>query len=428
MSDAVNDGVRTHHGGLAKDELGAHEALQVIAEMARTPVWATFRVLHDQLAALDALEVADEISAGVRGLDRGNVRRTALWLVENGTRRNAVAIGLVLLGLSGDERDRDTLLLLGSLETLTLYAVVALRRSQPDPETAVFELARRVRGWGRIHCVERLVGTGDVEIKQWLLRGGFHNGVLDDYLAYIAATTGGLADALDQSEVDDELLDSAGEIILAMRPGGPAKDMTDYADGPRVTDRYLQLVRERPPTLARAATVLAVGAFPDMGPAWTAVVQEALDDPQAYRRAIGIAEALGLPYKHKVPGWLVRDPYRWNLWRHVPDVDTLVDLADRLLPLADLATGPTTEIGLGHEYDADESLVAVVDVLADHPGTGWRFVRAALANRTVRARFAAVRTLTAWPRSEEADEAVRTALAVEPEDQVRADLEAYFTR
>src|SRR4051812_37951129 len=155
MSDAVNDGVRTHHSDLAEDELGAYEALRVIAEMARVPVWATLRVLHDQLAALDALEVADEISAGVRGLDRRNVRRTALWLVENGTRRNAVAIGLVLLGLSGDERDRDTLLLLGSLESLTLYAVVALRRSQPDPDTAVFELARRVDGWGRIHCVER---------------------------------------------------------------------------------------------------------------------------------------------------------------------------------------------------------------------------------------------------------------------------------
>ena len=62
----------------------------------------------------------------------------------------------MLLGVAGDGRDRDLLLLLGALEDLTLYAVVALARTQPDPDRAVFEMARRVAAWGRIQAVERL--------------------------------------------------------------------------------------------------------------------------------------------------------------------------------------------------------------------------------------------------------------------------------
>ena len=67
----------------------------------------------------------------------------------------------MLLGLAGDGRDQELLLLLGALEDLTLYAVVALARTQPEPARAVFEMARRVAAWGRIQAVERLKGTSD---------------------------------------------------------------------------------------------------------------------------------------------------------------------------------------------------------------------------------------------------------------------------
>jgi len=81
-----------------------------------------------------------------------------------------VAAGIVLLGLAGDARDRELLLLLGTLEELTLYAAVALQRSQPDRDQAIYALARRVDGWGRIQAVEQLRGTQDPEIRAWLLR------------------------------------------------------------------------------------------------------------------------------------------------------------------------------------------------------------------------------------------------------------------
>jgi len=134
----------------------------------------TLQHLHDIAADQDPLPIADAVTSDltVRDLPTGQLRQIGRWLAEYGTRRNAVALGILLLGLAGDHRDRDLLLLLGSLEDLSLYAAVALTRSQPDRDQALFDLARQVAGWGRIQTVRRLAGTQDPQIKAWLLRHG----------------------------------------------------------------------------------------------------------------------------------------------------------------------------------------------------------------------------------------------------------------
>jgi len=86
--------------------------------------------------------------------------------------------------------------------------------------------------------------------------------VLNEYLAHMAATTGDLYSALLDPEPDEALLDGAGDIIDALcAVGGPAKDIRDYADGPAVIGRYLALVGNRPPNLARVSTVLRLGRY-----------------------------------------------------------------------------------------------------------------------------------------------------------------------
>jgi hypothetical protein len=69
--------------------------------------------------------------------------------------------------------------------------------------------------------------------------------VMNEYLAYPCAVGGGLRDALYASEVDDDLLHAAGEIIDALLMGGPAKDIHDYADAADVILRYLELLDSR---------------------------------------------------------------------------------------------------------------------------------------------------------------------------------------
>ena len=56
----------------------------------------------------------------------------------------------------------------------------------------------------------------------WLLREGFRNEVMNEYLAHLAATTGDLYTALLDPEPDEALLDGAGGIIDALCAAGGA--------------------------------------------------------------------------------------------------------------------------------------------------------------------------------------------------------------
>jgi len=456
MVGAVLDGVRTHHFGSAPDPDAAARIADLVADLVTgPPSQSACAGLHAALAGQPALQVADGLGGQVRrrGLPADRVRAVGRWLAEYGTRRDAVAGGIVLLGVAGDRRDRDLLLLLGALEDLTLYAVVALARTQPDPDRAVFEMARRVAAWGRIQAVERLKGTSDPQIRGWLLREGFRNEVMNEYLAHLAATTGDLYTAMLDPEPDEALLDGAGGIIDALcAVGGPAKDIRDYPDGPAVIGRYLTLVRDRAPSLARAAIVLGLGDFLESGeaagldwgsgsrdelrdacrvlarrPSWRAVVEGALADPDlaAFRRALWPAAQLGIPTRHRVRARLRTDPFDGYLWalllEDCPDaeIDDLITLAQELLPVSELAAGPASSHGIGSGYyPPDHVLDQIVTWLGAYPGRGWILIRTALRNPVIRCRNMAIRTLARWPVHAVpagAAAAVRDALQAEPE-------------
>ena len=464
MVGSVLDGVRTHHFGSAPDPDAAARIADLVADLVTgPPSQSACAGLHAALAGQPTLQVADGLGGQVRrrGLPADRVRAVGRWLAEYGTRRDAVAGGIVLLGVAGDGRDRDLLLLLGALEDLTLYAVVALARTQPDPDRAVFEMARRVAAWGRIQAVERLKGTSDPQIRGWLLREGFRNEVMNEYLAHLAATTGDLYTAMLDPEPDEALLDGAGGIIDALcAVGGPAKDIRDYPDGPAVIGRYLTLVRDRAPSLARAAIVLGLGDFLESGeaagldwgsgsrdelrdacrvlarrPSWRAVVEGALADPDlaAFRRALWPAAQLGIPTRQRVRARLRTDPFDGYLWQSLledcPDaeIDDLITLAQELLPVSELAAGPASSHGIGSGYyPPDHVLDQIVTWLGAYPGRGWILIRTALRNPVIRCRNMAIRTLARWPAHAVpagAAAAVRDALQAEPEPSTRDAME-----
>ena len=457
ISPVVSEGIRTHHmaSGDGRSADAATLADQIQALVWHQPTMGALESLHDAAAVVPPVDVADALVQDLRErrLAPERLRQIGLWLAEYGTRRGPVAIGIILLGLAGDGRDRDLLLLLGALEDLTLYAVVALRDSQPDRDEAVFDLARRAHGWGRIHAVDRLAGTDDPQIKAWLLREGFRNEILDEYLAHTAATTGDLAGALAQDTIDEALLDGAGGILLALCNGGPARDMTDYPDGPLAIQRYLTHAGRWQPTLSRIAIVATLHRFITSAKAdqlpwaasqrtrlsdrcaaltsrtdWRAVVDQTLtsDDSDEFHQAIWPATTLGIQFADRLRHHLRKSPYDIHLWFALvddhEDLDGTLQLAAELLPLAALATGPGLDWGLGADDGPEHILDVIVSRLDAHPGKGWPLIRVALSNATIRNRNMALNALEAWPVEaipSQAYEAVRDALRIEPDEKIR---------
>lgn len=458
------DGVLSHHTSGGGDHAAA-EALGAAIVSAATGRDDT--TLLDLAADVNVSQI-DAVLDDVRqyNLDPAAVERLGLRLATTAETPGAVKLGIGLLGRFGDGTHRDVLLTLGRHSEFTLYAAVALASGR-DADDDLWQLARQVHGWGRIHLVERLADSPRADIREWILRSGFRNSVMNEYLAWYAATAGGLLGHLLVDEVDEELLLAAADILDALIQGGPARDMDDYADGAAATMAYLALISgDRGRDLAHLLTTDAIrrytaaerddrpwppGWTPELrqacatacaqiiaAPYWPALVTAAIesDDEALAWKAGQASRILGISTMDTLMRQLRRrdDSEKWyDLMSQADEssIDAVLDLAGELLPLADIATGPTAALGIGPEFAPHESLDRVVGALPDWPGRGWKLIDAALRSPGVRLRNMAVRALGAWSHEQWTDtvrESVRQALAHEPDSDLRARMQALLAQ
>jgi hypothetical protein len=318
--------------------------VEAIRDVTAAPSARSLKHVYDLLSDDRALAVVDallETVAARKDLDAERLRSFARWLVTRAPDRNAVKMGVALLGIFHGDADRELFLTVGRHEEFTLFSAVALQNSLSEPEPALFELANSVHGWGRIQVVERLRTTKDARVKRWLLREGYKNSIMYEYLAHLCATAGGLREELEAREVDDALLAGAGDILrtLVDGQGGPAEGMDDYSDGAIAATQYLRHLRHRLSNAplghlmalsaltrfvneqnadwgARAAKgwtpelrseIRAQGEALIAAPRWRELVDEGLASPnnQTFYEASAAAKVLGIDtWERHLPTWM----------------------------------------------------------------------------------------------------------------------------
>ena len=455
------DGVSSHHmagGGDARRAKRLHRALR---DVLREPAPAALRRLYELLLDGSAIGLVDpllERAAGGQDLPADRLGELARWIARDAPDREPVKVALALLGAAGGPEDIDLVATLGRHEELTLYVGVALMKLGGDrAEELVFDLAQQVSGWGRIHLVERLAGTGSPAIQAWMLREGYRNDVMIEYLAHICATTGRLRQALEADEVDPALLTGAGELIEALIAGGPAEDMDDYDDGAAVVERYVHHLGAEPRGLDQLVIVDQIGRFLDgdgdwaarAGRGWTTARREALrartreiiaaphwpdavraglaaSDPDTFHAASRAAGILDIDtWDHQFARLEAGDEHAWYAVMQTDDparIDRVVAHAERALPLEDIATGPAEELGFGPAWRSHGHLDVVLQDLRRFPGKGWPLLRAGLQSPVVRNRHMALRALSAWSRPAWPPDAESTLIQArdrEPDPDVR---------
>ncbi|WP_026426021.1 hypothetical protein [Actinokineospora inagensis] len=425
-----------------------------------------YRDLYTALCERSVLDELADVLVGVRALGMPDaVRGVGRRLATEGEHRAPVKFGIALLGLGVDAGDTPLLLRLGRHEEFTPFAYDAVRAADPEPDPALLALADGVAGWGRINVVERFGDDTSPLLRNWLLRGGFRNTVLDGYLALRAATVGGMAAALTAEEVDDELLDAAVDIVCALIEGGPAEDIDDYPDAPVALTLLLTHLTWRARTLrhfvgtARISEFLAgpgwdaryaagwdlarhdtlVRRCRDLiaNPTWRTLTLAALDSPddRTFHDACHAAAVLDID---RYPATLRRtrataSPGDWTtlLAQATPTrLPEILTLATVQLPLADLATGPHDISAIPLRWTAYTILDTVVTALRAFPGMGVDFVLASLRSPVLSNRVMAVRTLTGWgPESwlPEVQSTLRAAVAEEPDPTVRESMAQLLT-
>ncbi len=427
------------------------------------------RELYDLASQESLLSVIDPLIAELEKSPKqeNGIRLAAIgrYFATRFGRREAVKFGLALLGAFGSIEDSEIPRTLGKNDEFTLYAAVAAARLSEHPEQELWEMARSVRGWGRVQIVRWLKDTQDEEIRAWMLRDGFRNEVMNEYLACICARAGHLHEALALKFVDQPLLDGSADIIQALIEGGPAEGIDDYEHASEVCESYLNLIWSQPTSaLNHFLTVLRVRNFLGGTSGWEKRLAAGWTEPQRERmKAIcqsivgretwkpllaealasaneqeffegdQVAQLLGIDtwevHLKRVRKSLISSSSWYRLMRQTDEVriDDILRFAESVLPFEQIETGPGNELGLGPEFQPHGVLDFILQDLSRFPNRGWRFIKAGLSSPVVRNRNMAIRTLACWPRTSWTNEmqaVVQCARDAEPNKDVKQRLES----
>ncbi len=461
------DGVAVYHMGVGADPEQSNKLLSLVCDYCKAPSVRNKLAVYKYVMQVHTLSIIDTFVEKLRQESRLNTNRLyelAKSFAIEATDREPVKWGVAILGIFGKADDKSLFRVLGRHDEFTLFAVVALSNGEGDVEQDIWELAKQVKGWGRIHAVEHLAKTEDATIKNWLLREGYKNWIMEEYLAYTCATAGGLLTALQTEQIDAELLEAAGDIIRALIAGGPANGMDEYDDGAMTVEYYLRHLVSQASSLSQFLTVDAIGCFLSeedsdwvarasrgwtserratlseqcceimQRPFWPDMIRAGLESPDemnffAANQAAAILKIDAWDYHWKRLRDKPLEPGRWYDamqscgQTHVGDV---VAFAEQVLPLNEIATGPGKENGLGERFMTHSSLNFIVQDLGRFPGVGFSLIEVALKSPVISNRNMALKALekwgkTIWPAS--TIPILHGALEIEPDEKVRESIQ-----
>lgn len=439
-----------------------YRALQVVLEDAAPTKLERF---YEQLLQQGAIEFIDPLMDEIiqrKDLDPQRLERLAGWIAQNSPDREPIKFALALLGIVRSSKYDSVIAILGRHEEFTLYAVVAFSNiGGNDVEAKIWDLAKHVHGWGRIHAVHRLAETTNPQLKAWFLREGYKNYILYEYLAYTCAVAGGLRQELEKDSVDPELLAGAADILQALFVGGPAEEMADYDDGAAVATRYVHHLGDEPRELRHLKTIDSIeeylqddselqeraerGWTPKVRdkllwriktlkelPHWKELVLAGLDSTNrsAFYEANSAARILGIDtWPHhfarlesgRDDGW-----YYVMQSKDLDRIDQVLALAEKTFSIEEIASGPTTSLGFGPQWRIHTQLDFILQELRHFTGRGWWLIRASLRSPLIRNRNMALQALATWGKPNwpaDAEHCLEMALAGEVDDQVRRAIE-----
>lgn len=432
------DGVFGHHVGEGESEAEARQIAEWIKSIAEEDTIEPKMELYEKLQEDKLVGLIDPVLNKMVEFAlpiQPYLHNYARWLAFDSPDRGAVKFGIAILGLIRDPQDMPDILTLGKHEEFTLFASVALTNSDENPEMQLWQLAQFVDGWGKIQIVERLADTQHPEIKKWLVREGYKNSIMYEYLAYVCAEGGELKKELSAPDIDDELLRGAGDIIEALVNGGPAQDIRTYQDGSEVFRLYIGHLKKAGKYQLRDFLVLRTMQrfiqneerdwtwLEKMGwtedarnnllieihqlikkDLWRELVlkaQSSKDETELWW-ANSVARAIGMDMWEIHWKRLRDNPRQSVLWYHVTEdlneerMDKIIALAKAQLPMDEIAAGPADELGMGPAFEAHRSLDFVLQYLGKYPGKGGDLIKTALRSPVTRNRNMALKVLSEW--------------------------------
>jgi hypothetical protein len=386
-------------------------------------------------------------------------------LTSNSDKRNAVKFGIAILGLCQNKSVLNDIKILGLHDEFTVYATIAIARLSDNAENDLWDLAKKVDGWGKIQLVDRLSRPDVSEsIKDWLIYEGYKNSIMYEYLAYTCAINGELHKKLKTDVINEKLFKSASDIIEALIAiGGPAEDITTYPFASQVIQDFIRHAKIQANDISDFNALHKIKDFlvelqNDIGEHnengwnqdiisnciieivkilnsrdWKVAVNEGLksNDNVMYWNAKHAAVKLEIDLWETVWAKLQAKPLDFSNWYDVtyyckPEhSDKIIDFALKHLPLDEMATGPRDSFGFGENYNNFNSLDTVITFLKNYPKKGEQIILTGLKSPVTRNRNMAIKVLEKWKKenwSSDIEREIRHLNEVEPNTDTKENI------
>jgi hypothetical protein len=285
----------------------------VLREFLDNPA-STARDLHDRCAGLAAS--SGDVRLVLRELVPAPSPRlpaTGRWLVENGTDRGAVLVGLGLLIGSARRQDVTLVKTIGLLPFADQLAVQVLA-GIPGAARDLMWLAERSRGPAWTEAVRLLAADLDPVVRDWGL--STPRELLPGDLARQIAEMHQIALMLADPGAGDALWDGAGNLLLAMTSTNNYHyEIARYEQAPAAYEHWAAGAASRPATLERAALLAMVRQDLVTGPAAAVArdhrrladeIREVLTS-RAWREMLERSAAPDEPVEARRAAWVIRE-------------------------------------------------------------------------------------------------------------------------
>jgi len=415
--DGAFDGVSIFHMNFSdlseENRVRMEKAVQAASEEKIAEADRLFSELGQEA---HAIAVIDELQSYIihhkEELAAGNIYQYAIHAILDLSDKECVKFGLSLLELFDireEEELKNAIRTIGLSDEFSFF-VIFLMLQWEDGNYEVYQLAKKIHGWGRIHAIEHIEPETE-EIKQWLLKDGVHNRILPAYSALICWQKSDAERILTNGPSREEF-SGIRDIMEGLLDEGPVPGISQIENDTDIMITFLSQAKKMDLNLSDYEVIWEIlDHYKDTDHSVICTFcQEILNSDncknivkQAVKegKAIMLAQDLHLDYKDDLLQ-LLKTEFDGNfhlcsfLMKDLNYQTEVLKIFRQNLPLEEMKTLPTDSLGLGIEYKRQHQLESILQELHSYPLEGIDFVETALQSAPIRTRNTGIAVLQDW--------------------------------
>lgn len=431
FADGAIDGIMMFHMGMSpiKPE-ESKELLDILNSVNRNNTETAKEKLQIFSEKKSALSVIDEfqkiIVDNAQQLNAETMYEFARDLILNSDNCELVKYGMSIIELLNikEEELKKVIRVLALSDEFTLFAIFIMRNWE-NPEQEIFEIAKKVKGWGRIHAIERINPTNK-EMEEWLLLHGIENNVMAAYSALEIYEKAKIKERLFSKKClcSFEEYIAIGNVIAALFQEGPVMGISMVEEVDKLLNQYVELFNNYEWDIKGLQIIYNIEQYTEENKepeietksGFKEIVRKCRDILYSEKsveivaaetkkgNSLELADFLNIDYKEDLWELFETDlnqyfGYTGILIREEAYRDRVIDLFEQSLPLKIIASGPAECMGFGKEYENHRILNFCVQELGEWPGKGIPLLKTALFSSVISNRNLALSVIEKWEDS-----------------------------